>query len=85
MPSPVKIISVFAYAIVLAFLLLMASGCTKEELVAPKTVPQAVQSMEAPTTGTGTVIPGASGTDKSPITDDGDDMGDNERTTTSGS
>jgi len=62
-------------------LLLVAPGCTKEELVEPQQAGHAVQAPVKSTPG-GTVAPPPTGTNSgssSPISDDGDDLGDGER------
>lgn len=64
----------------LALLMLVATGCSKEEVMAPGAAPQVSKSLK-PAQGSGdqggTTV--TSGNGASPITDDGDDLGDKER------
>ncbi len=62
--------------------LLMATGCAKEEVAAPAAPQKLVKKVVKPGNpdGNGTFNTGNSVNGNSPITDDGDDMGDNERT-----
>lgn len=82
MLSPARTSATLAPAL-LALFLLMATGCAKEEVVAPAALQHHVQKALKPGNpdGNGAVNNGNSSTGNSPITDDGDDMGDNERTT----
>jgi hypothetical protein len=68
----------------MALFLLLATGCAKEEVMAPSApqglVKKAVKPGNPGGNGNSTVGSGNSGTGNS-ITDDGDDMGDNERST----
>ena len=68
----------------MALVLLMATGCAKEEVVAPTTVRMVSKKTVNTGNSTGTSTSntlGNGGTGQKPITDDGDDMGDKERTT----
>jgi len=70
-------------AMLFALLMLVATGCSKEEVVAPNAVPQVSKALK-PVQGSSdqggtTVTPGTKGSGVSPITDDGDDLGDKER------
>lgn len=66
-----------------ALLLLMATGCTKEEVVAPSAIPQVSKNLKPvhgnSDQGDTTIVPSNTGNSVSPITDDGDDLGDKER------
>lgn len=81
MLSPLRTSSLFLPALA-ALLLLMATGCAKEDVVAPcaahNTAKQEVRPGQG--NGNGTVDTGNGTNGNSPITDDGDDIGDNERT-----
>ena len=70
-------------AMFFALLMLVASGCSKEEVVAPNAVPQVSKALK-PVQGSSdqggtTVTNGNTDNSTSPITDDGDDLGDKER------
>ncbi len=72
-----------ASAMLFALLMLVATGCSKEEVVAPTTAPQVSKSMK-PVQGSSdqggtTITPGNTDNSKDPISDDGDDLGDKER------
>jgi hypothetical protein len=75
----VKSISTLLGLLVAAVFLLSTTSCTKEELVAPAQKPLI---QKAATSGGGQVNPGnTGGQNGGSITDDGDNIGDNERTT----
>ncbi len=59
-------------------MLLLFTGCTKEEPVEPRQVDNAVNVPTKSTHGSVTPPPPGTGT-SSPISDDGDDLGDGER------
>lgn len=67
-------------AVALALLVLLSTGCAKEEVVQPASVDTAPMMQRRSANGQGTVgpIPGQGG-NVSPISDDGDDLGDRER------
>ena len=82
MLRPVKI-TMTASAMLFALLMLVVTGCAKEEAVAPNVVPQISKALK-PAQGSGdqegtSVTPDNTGNGVSPITDDGDDLGDKER------
>ncbi|MBZ0207601.1 MAG: hypothetical protein K8H89_14865 [Flavobacteriales bacterium] len=67
-------------AVLFALFLLVSTGCTKEEVVAPNTPTPMMQTKAGKVDGNGTVGTGTSGNNAiSPISDDGDDLGDSER------
>lgn len=63
----------------LALLLLLATGCAKEEVLPPGTLQPVLKSAPVITNGNDSIAPGDNGKGIVPITDDGDDLGDNER------
>lgn len=70
-------------AVLFALLMLVVAGCSKEEVVAPGAAPQVSKALK-PAQGSSdqggtTVTPDNTGNGVSPITDDGDDLGDKER------
>ena len=83
MLSPLRTSSLFLSALAV-LLLLLATGCAKEEVVPPCAAHSMAKQEVKPGqgSGNGTVDTGNGTTGNSPITDDGDDIGDNERTST---
>ncbi|MEO5584299.1 MAG: hypothetical protein ABIQ75_02500 [Flavobacteriales bacterium] len=79
---PVKI-TMTASAMLFALLMLVATGCSKEEVVAPNGAPLISRSLKPVQASNGqggtSVTPGDTGNGVAPITDDGDDLGDKER------
>lgn len=77
---PIGSVSVLASTLILGLFLVLATGCTKEEVAAPGQVKRAMKSV-TPVTGGNVQGQGGSGNNGgvAPITDDGDDVGDNER------
>ena len=63
--------------ILIALLMLASTGCSKEEVAAPQTAVPVLQTKSGVATGLNPVDAGAS--IPAPISDDGDDLGDNER------
>ncbi|MBX2982446.1 MAG: hypothetical protein WBB32_01695 [Flavobacteriales bacterium] len=67
-------------AVLFALLMLISTGCTKEEVVAPNAPIPAMQTKAGANSGNSTLGTGNGGQDSSaPISDDGDDLGDSER------
>ena len=67
-------------AALFALLMLVSTGCTKEEVVAPNAPVPVLQTRASANGGNSTLGPGVEGSDSSaPISDDGDDLGDSER------
>lgn len=77
MLGPVKI-TMTASAMLFALFMLVATGCSKEEVMAPNVVPQMSKALK-PLQGDSTITDGNTSKGASPITDDGDDLGDKER------
>ena len=72
-----------ASAMLFALLMLFATGCSKEEVVAPNGTPvisKALKPVQVSNGQGGTIVtPADTGNGVAPITDDGDDLGDKER------
>lgn len=67
-------------AMLFALLLLVSTGCTKEEVVAPNAAIPVLQTRGTASGGNSTLGTGSQSPDRSaPISDDGDDLGDKER------
>ncbi len=62
-----------------ALLLLLATGCAKEEVLPPHAMQPVLKHALIVTNGTDSISPGNNGNTIVPITDDGDDLGDSER------
>ena len=72
--------TMFGSAMLFALLLLVSTGCSKEEVVAPNAPVPVLQTRATANGGNSTVGTGSQGSDSSaPISDDGDDLGDRER------
>jgi len=63
--------------ILIALLMFLSTGCSKEEVAAPRTAVPVMQTKAGVANPVDPVDPGTS--TPAPISDDGDDLGDNER------